>query len=473
MTDAAVSGVIRVLSFPGILYALGGAAVGYIFGFLPGLTASVALSVLLPLTYGMEADFAIMMCAGVLGGVCFGGSVSAIVLNTPGTGSNAATTLDGYPMSKEGRASEALGASASASFLGHAFGILAIIAVMPLMMRIVLSFGPPEWFALGIGGLSLVASVSGKSLLNGLVAACLGLLLSTHGVNPVVGSPRYTFGLMSLWDGLPLVPVLVGMLALPELVLIFSEHTTISATGKLSGGGTWKGVRATLRNLPLVALCGTIGTLIGAIPGVGGNVSTWIAYSQAKSLSKHPEQFGKGCIEGVIAPEAANDATEGGALMPLLSLGIPGSPSTAVLLGAFITHGLVPGQKLITQQLPTVFALLWAHLLGAFVACTIGLWLAKYAARITVVPTRLLAPLLTIVCLVGCYATRQRAEDLVIAVVFAVLGYAMRRSNIPRVPVLLGLILGPRWSAPTRYPCSFRTVLLRYSSRGRIRCSSC
>lgn len=443
MLESALIALKALFTISGILYTALGAAVGYIFGFLPGLTASVALSLLIPITYGMQANYALMMLAGVLGGVCFGGSISSIVINAPGTGSSAATSIDGYELSQQGRAGEALGASASASFLGHLLGIVVLIAVIPVMTYMVLAFGPPEWFALGLGGLFLIASVSGKSMLNGLIAGCLGLLFSMHGVNPVIGAPRFTFGQMWLWDGLPLVPVIVGLMALGELIRLYSENRSISQTGKIKTGGTWKGVKATLSHLPLVGLSGIIGIIIGAIPGVGGNISTWIALSQAKAMSKTPELFGKGCIEGVIAPEAANDATEGGALMPLLSLGIPGSPSTAVLLGAFIMHGIQPGRDMLTSKLDILFTISFAHLFGALIACTLGLYLATYLAKITVIPSRLLVPVLCVICITGAFATRGRFSDVVLTIALGLVGFAMVKCSIPRVPVLLGLILGP------------------------------
>jgi putative tricarboxylic transport membrane protein len=437
-----LAGFHTAFSLSGMGYAFLGAAFGYLFGFLPGLTGSVALSLLIPITFGMESTSAMMMLAGTLGGVCFGGSVTAILINAPGTGSNAATALDGYALSQKGRAGEALGASALSSFLGHFIGIAILVASVPIMTKMVLAFGPAEWFSLGLGGLFLIATVSGGSLINGVIAGCLGLLLSTHGINVVVGGQRFTFGQMWLWDGLPLIPVIVGIMALSEMISLFGQSRSISMSGTVNRGGTLKGMKAVLKNLKLVGIGGTIGVLIGAIPGVGGNISSWLSLSVAKQLSKSPETFGKGNIEGVIAPEAANDATEGGALIPLVSLGIPGSPSTAVLLGALIMHGLQPGQKMLTQQLDVVFALSFAHLFGAFIACSIGLTLAKHLAKITTIPSKLLVPVLSIICLAGAYSSRMRMSDVYLAIFFGLVGFFMKKCNVPRVPVLLGLILG-------------------------------
>jgi putative tricarboxylic transport membrane protein len=425
-----------------MIYTTVGAAFGYLFGFLPGLTGSVALSLLIPITFGLNAQNSMMLLAGTLGGVCFGGSVTAILINAPGTGSNAATAIDGYVLSQQGRAGEALGASALSSFLGHLIGIGVLIASIPIMTKMVLAFGPAEWFSLGLGGLFLISTVSEGTLINGIIAGCFGLLLSMHGINPIVGGQRFTFGQMWLWDGIQMLPVIIGMMALSEMATLYGKDRTISVTGTVNKGGTFKGMKEVLRRLPLVGLCGTIGVLIGAIPGVGGNISTWVALSTAKQLSKNPETFGKGNIEGIIAPESANDATEGGALIPLISLGIPGSPSTAVLLGAFIMHGLQPGQKLLTQQLDVVLALSFSHLLGAFIACSIGLALATKLAKITTISSNTLAPVLAVICLSGAYAPRQRMSDVFLAVLFGIVGYLMKKCNIPKVPVILGLILG-------------------------------
>ena len=442
MLDSILAALQNTFSWGGILYTFLGSALGYFFGFLPGLTGSVALSLLIPITYGMDSGNAVMLLAGTLGGVCFGGSVSSILMNAPGTGSNAATAIDGYAMSQQGRAGEALGASATASFLGHLIGIGVLVATIPIMNKLVLACGPAEWTALAVGGLCLVATVSGGNLRTGLIAGCFGLLLSTHGINAVVGSARFTFGQMWLWDGLPIVPVIVGLMALSELCKLFVENKTISLSGKVNTKGTWKGIKATLKHWKLVLVGGFTGVIIGAIPGVGGNISTWMSLSSAKSMSKHPEEFGKGNIEGVIAPEAANDATEGGALIPLLSLGIPGSPSTAVLLGALTMHGIQTGSKMLNENLDIALTLSFSHLFGALIACVLGLMLAKYIAKITTIPSRLMAPVLTLICLTGAYACRGKITDVYLAIGFGVIGYFMRKCDIPRVPVLLGLILG-------------------------------
>ncbi|MEW6671925.1 MAG: tripartite tricarboxylate transporter permease [Thermodesulfobacteriota bacterium] len=443
MFEAFLAGAGTVLTWKGMLYASIGATVGYVFGFLPGLGASVAVSLIIPITYGMTPMYAMIMLAGVLGGISFGGSITSIVINTPGEGANAATCLDGYAMAQQGRAGEALGASAASGFLGHALGIIVLIAIIPAMQKLVLFFGPPEWFALGVGGLCLIAAVSGGSLLGGIISGAAGLLLSMHGVNPVVGSPRFTFGQMWLWDGVPLLCLIIGIMALAEMIVLFTEQESISKSGTVNMGGVWSGVRETLKRLPLVVLAGMQGVVIGAIPGVGGNVSSWIAYAQAKAMSKHPETFGKGNIEGVIGPESANDSVQAGALMPLLSLGIPGSPSTAVLLGGLIMHGLNPGQEMLQQNLDVVFALTTAHLFGSLVTVTIGLWAAKYFAYVTTISSRILVPMVSVLCLMGTYATRGRVSDIAMTIIFTVVGYAMIKCNIPRVPMILGLILGP------------------------------
>jgi len=263
-----------------------------------------------------------------------------------------------------------------------------------------------------------------------------------HGVNPVLGSPRYVYGQIWLWSGISLIAFIVGAMALAEMFRLFMEEKSISSSGDVEVKGVFKGVKATLMHLPLVIYCGIQGIIIGAIPGVGGSVSCWMALAQAKSISGHPETFGKGNVEGIIGPESANDATTAGALMPLVSLGIPGNPSTAVLLGALIMHGLQPGKVLLTEQLFVVTSLSFAHLFGAFIACTIGLWAAKYLARITVISTKSLVPVLMILCVIGVYAEKMRVSDVALCILFAAIGYAMKLCDIPAVPAILGLILG-------------------------------
>ena len=443
MFAAMIQGLQLTFSLHGMFYTMIGTTVGYAFGLLPGLSASVALSLLIPLTFGMAPGNAMMMLAGVLGGITFAGSISAILFNMPGHGANAAVTIDGYAMSLQGRGGEALGASATGSFLGHLIGVVVLFAIIPVLARLVLAFGPPEYFALGVGGLCLIASVSGGSLLSGVMAAAVGLLLSVHGVNPIIGSPRFTFGQMWLWDGVPLITFIVGTLALATMMRLLTESKTISGTGTVDVGGVTKGVKATFQHLPTVAVSGIIGTLVGAVPGIGGSVTTWIALSQAKLMSKHPETFGKGNIEGVIAPESAADATESGGLIPLISLGIPAGPHNAVLLGALIMHGLQPGQKMLTERLPIVFSLSFSHLFGAFICCSLGLYLARYFAKATTVSVKFLVPVLSVICMTGVFAGRTRISDVILMAVFAGLGYAMYKCDIPRVPMILGLILGP------------------------------
>jgi putative tricarboxylic transport membrane protein len=443
MWQAIMQGAALTFSLTGMFYTMIGTSVGYAFGLLPGLTASVAMSLLIPLTYGMAPQNAMMMLAGVLGGIIFAGSISAILFNMPGHGANAAVTLDGYAMSLQGRGGEALGASATGSFLGHCVGVFVLFAIIPVLTKLVLAFGPPEWFALGVGGLCLIASVSGGSLLSGVISAAVGLLLSMHGVNPIIGSPRFTFGQMWLWDGIPLIAFIVGTLALATMIRLLTESKTISDTGSINVGGVTKGVKETFRHLPTVAISGIIGTLVGAIPGIGGSVTTWIALSSAKAMSKDPGSFGKGNVEGVIAPESAGDATESGGLIPLIALGIPSSPHTAVMLGALIMHGLQPGQKMLTEHLPIVFSLSFSHLFGAFICCSVGLYFARYFARLTTVPVNLLVPILSVICMTGVFAGRTRLSDVILMVIFTGVGYALYKCDIPRVPMILGLILGP------------------------------
>jgi len=443
LLKAASEGLIVILSWPIIMYVFIGTAFGYLFGLLPGLSGAIGMAVLLPITFGMKPEMAFALLGGVMGAAAFGGSIPAILINTPGAPVNAATCFDGFPLACQGRAREALGAAATASCLGALFGVVILIAVIPVMRQIVLALGPPEWFLLALLGLTIISSVSKGSLINGLIAGCFGLMLSFHGVNPVTGGHRYTFGTLYLWDGIQLVPVLIGIFAIAEMLNLSTKHHTISASGALTGGSIIEGIKAVLKHWSTFLRSSVIGLFIGAVPGVGGSVATFVSYSYAKQTSKDPDSFGKGNIEGVIASEAANDAKDGGALMPLLSLGIPGSAGTAVLLGALMIHGLTPGREMLTVRLTLTFTLIWTLIISNILTSTLGLLLARGLAKLTVIPTRVLAPVVFTLCIVGSYATRYNFNDTLVAVIFGLLGYVMLQLRFPRVPIILGLVLGP------------------------------
>lgn len=443
MFEALAQAVVTLLAWPNIAYLVAGTLWAQLIGILPGLGGSVALALLLPITYGMPAEQAMILLGSALGGVAMGGAIPAILFNAPGTSANIATAFDGYPAARQGRAGEALGAAATACLFGALFGVAVLLAAMPVMRTIVLSLGPPEFLWLAVFGLTIIAAVSGGSLLNGLLAGAFGLLLSFHGLNPVTGGLRYTFGSVYLWDGFPLVPFIIGLFAVAELLHLAVERTSIAEKVVSGTAGIVKGIRFALRHWWLMVRCSAIGVFIGAIPGVGATVSTFIAYNHARNTSRDPDSFGKGNLEGVIAVESNNDAKDGGAFMPMLSLGIPGSPSTAVLLGGLLLHGLTPGRGLLVDELPMAMTLIMALVGSNIITSAVGLVSGTLLARVTGVSTGSLVPVLLSLCLLGAYATRNSIGDVLLTLACGVLGYVMLRAGYPRVPIILGLILGP------------------------------
>ncbi len=424
-----------------LVASLGGVIWGILGGALPGISPSIAMALLLPFTYGMEPITAIVLLASVYVGAEYGGSIPAILIRTPGTNSAAATTLDGYELAKQGRAGEALGISLMCGLVGGLFGLVVLVLATEPLAAVALAFTPPAYCALGILGLSVIASLAGGSLLRGLVAAFLGLMVATIGTDPVSGVPRFTFGSPELLGGIRPILVMVGLFAVTEM---FEQ---ISAPG-------WDraDARDTRLKLPTLAMwkrlwksqvigC-SIGTFEGVTPGAGGTIAAFMAYNEARRWSDHPEEFGKGSIEGVAAPECANNVVTATALVPLLSLGIPGSNSAAVLLGGFMIHGLMPG-PLLFQKAPDVVYGLYGGLLAANIFMVlVGLVILSPCIWLVNRPKPyLMGYILALVC-TGVYAIDQSLFDLGLVLGFGVVGYLMRRFGVPVLPMVLGVVLG-------------------------------
>jgi len=443
MIDLLSQAASDLLSLQTMLFLVLGVGVGLIFGVIPGLGGTTALAILLPLTFGMQVIDAFAMSGGIMGAVAMGGSISAILLNAPGTAPSAATCLDGYPLAKQGRAAEAIGAVATASPLGGLFGVLTLLLVLPLAREIVLLFGPPEFFLLAVFGIVTVAMSDSSNLLRGLIAAGVGLMLAFIGYDAVHGGVRFAFASDYLWDGIPLIPSLVGLFGMAEMIGLSIKGGTVAAdTATVRVDGVLTGVRATLHNWKVVIRGSVIGTLIGAIPGVGGTVATFIAYSTTKKADRDPESFGTGRIEGVIAPESANNAKDSGALLPTLAFGIPGGAEMAVFLGILVLHGMQPGPAMFVDHIQDVYGLILALTFAAVLASIIGLLSVRWLAAITLVKGQILAPVVIAVSLVGVYAINSRPGDVVLAAVLGVLGHLMIRFDFPRLPLVIALILG-------------------------------
>jgi putative tricarboxylic transport membrane protein len=426
-------------------FILLGTLIGMVFGALPGLGGTIALALLIPVSFGMEPQNAVVMFGSALGGVAFGGSISAILINVPGTGPNAATLLDGYPMSQQGRAGEALGASATASALGAIFGLIVLTLIIPVAREVILAFGIPEFFWLAVLGLTIIAVVTEGSLLKGLISGGFGLMLAQVGYSRTTGEPRYMLGTEYLWDGINLVVALIGLFALAEIINMVRKGGSIAAeeASPPKRGDVFRGGLAVLKRPSLFFRSAITGTLIGMVPGAGGTVANFVSYMQAMQTSSNPESFGHGNIEGVIASEAANDAKDGGALLPAVVFGIPGSAGIAVLLGGLILHGLNPGRELLGENLPFLFVLIFALLFANIITSVVGLSIADRLAQLTQIPTELLVAPILVVSLVGAFALRNNILDVYVAVIFGFLGYIMMIYDYSRIGLVIALILGP------------------------------
>lgn len=424
-----------------ILFAFAGCLWGILGGALPGLSPSIAMALLLPFTYGMEPVPAIVLLASVYVGAEYGGSIPAILIRTPGTNASAATALDGFEMARQGRGGEALGISLVSGLVGGLFGLAVLVLATEPLARLALAFTPAAYFALAVLGLSVIASLAGGSLTKGLIGAGLGLMISTVGTDPVSGVPRFTFATPELLGGIRPILVMVGLFAVAEMLVQIGEPAWARAEAR-DTRLKLPGLSMMRRLLPAQAIGCGIGTVEGVTPGAGGTIAAFMAYNEARRRSKEPEAFGKGAPEGVAAPEAANNVVTATALVPLLSLGIPGSNSAAVLLGGFMVHGLTPG-PLLFEKAPEVVWGLYGGLLAANIAMLLlGLVILTPALWLVNRPKPYL--LAAILCLIvsGVYAIEQSLFDVGLVLGFGVLGYLLRLAGVPVLPLVLGVVLG-------------------------------
>jgi putative tricarboxylic transport membrane protein len=394
----------------------------------------------------MDALDAMYLAGGVMGAVSMGGSVTAILLNTPGTAPSAPTVFDGYPLAQQGKAGLAIGASASASALGGVIGLVTLLLVIPVAKEIVLLFGPTEYFLLALLGLSAISVSSRGKLLRGLIAGGIGLLLAFVGVDTITGEIRYTGGINYLWDGIPLVPALTGMFAISQMIELALKGGTVASAEMLSRkiSGVWAGVMSVFTHWTVLLRGSVIGTLIGAIPGLGGTVAAFLAYSSTVQASRDPSSFGKGNIVGVIAPEAANNAKDGGSLIPTVAFGIPGSAEMAVFLGILVLHGIEPGPATLLRNEREIYGLIVALTISSVGASIIGLMIARWLALITYVNVHILVPVVVAVSLTGVYVLEGKPSDVILCLVMGLLGYLMIRFDYPRLTLVIALVLGEK-----------------------------
>lgn len=442
MFEALLEGLDIALSWPTFGFMLLGMAIGYSVGILPGLGGAVTLAIALPFTFGMAAHDAIAFLIGITAVNETSGDITSILFGVPGEATTAATVVDGHPMAKLGEAGRALGAALTSSMIGALVGAFTLAAIIPIVRPVVLSFGSPEFFMMTLLGITFVATLSGGNPLKGLIAASLGFLLAMVGLDPQGAVARATFGRLELWDGIGLVPVTIGLFAIPEIIALAVSGTSIARTSTAHVTGVLDGVRDTFRHITLCLRSSMLGTALGVMPGLGGAVGQWIAYAHAVQTSPNRERFGKGAIEGVIGPASANNSKDGGEMIPMVAFGIPSGVSTAILLGALILHGIVPGPDMLTTHLSLTFSMVWTLILTNLICVPLSLIFINQLVKITFVRGNLVIPFLLVLVFFGAYAEKNALFDIGVALVFGALGWVMVQANWPRPPLILGLVLG-------------------------------
>ncbi|MDB1126040.1 tripartite tricarboxylate transporter permease [Vibrio algarum] len=443
MIEHLLNGLLTAFS-PGVLPVLiFGVLGGVILGALPGLTATMGVAILLPFTFGMEPTAALVMLIGVYIGGIYGGSIAAILLKTPGTPASAATVLDGHTLAARGEAARALSISAVASFVGGLISTIVLIAIAPMLAKFALRFNAPEYFALALFGLTIIASVSGQNILKGLLAGSIGLLISTVGLDPISSVPRFTFDVMDLYSGINVIPVLIGLFAISEALSQLEKLLSDKNVAPPKFSRKLLSKKDLKEMMPTAIKSGLLGTSIGSVPGAGADISAFVCYNEAKRSSKNPSEFGKGSVRGLAAAEAGNNGVTGGSLVPLLTLGVPGDAVAAVLLGALIVQGLTPGPLLFSQNPEIVYGIFSSMLVANIVMLLVGLLGIRFFCRIIEVPKMLMIPIIIFLSIVGAYAINNSMFDIGIAISFGLLGFVLGKLEIPSSPILLAIILGP------------------------------
>jgi TctA family transporter len=427
-----------------LVWMLVGMAVGFWVGILPGLGGGTALALMLPFVFTMQPITAFAFLLGMHSVTATTGDITSVLFGVPGEGTSAATVFDGYPLTKQGQASRALGIVLFSSLIGAIFGAFALALMVPIIRPVVMSFGPPELFMLAVLGLSFIIGLSGRSVAKGLLMAGVGLLLSTVGQDVGTARLRFTFGEPYLFDGISLVPVAVGLFAVPSLLEMMVLKASVSRVSldQVNVRDSFRGIRDTFEHWWLVLRATFIGIACGVVPGIGGGVSQFVAYAHAQQTSKHRELFGKGSIEGLLAAGAVNNAKEGASLMPTVAFGIPGSSSMAILLGAFIITGLTPGPKMLTEHLDVTFGMVWTIVVANIICVAVCFILLKQLALLTFVRGSILVPFLLFLVAMGAYTANNQWLDIVLMLIFGAVGVAAQQWGWPVPPLLLGLVLG-------------------------------
>lgn len=434
---------LEAFTFTNLLWLTIGALVGAILGALPGMSADTGIAIFLPITFNLEPVTGLIALAAIYVTGSYGGNITAVLINTPGTSDSLFMTLDGYPMTVQGKGLRAIGITTYSAFIGGIIGSFALLFIAPPLAQIAVKFGPWELFLTTTMGIVIILSLAKGGMLKGLISASLGLLCALIGVDGITGSSRFNFGIDQLYDSMPLLPVVLGMFAVSQvLALVADKSDTILLNKSAIKGSVFLSVKDHLSMLFNNVRSSVIGTIVGIIPGAGTTVAAGISYNLARKGDPKPETFGHGNEQGLASVSAANNAVVGGSLVPLLTLGIPGNGTSALFLGGLLIHGLAPGTQLFTKHPETVYGLFFGLILAQFFILLVGMFGAPFYEKITKVPLTILVPVVSTLCILGAFTYRNLAFDAIIVLIFGVIGYYMNKANFPMAPFVLAFVLG-------------------------------
>lgn len=442
MLDSLYIGLSTAVQPAMLLAMFAGVVVGVFIGMLPGLTSTMGVALLIPVTFSFPPAVGLALLGGIYLASTFSGAISAILLNIPGTPSAVATCWDGYPLTQKGKAGRAIGLAVYASCIGGLLSTVALLFMAPALSEFSLMLGAQEYFLLALFGVTIIASLSEGDLLKSLIAGVLGLIISMAGMHPMTGEMRLTFNIPSLYDGMPLVIALIGLYSIPEVISLIIDKPREKANLSSSFSGSWQTLLDTLKQRANLIRSSLIGIVIGIVPGAGSSIASFIAYDFTKRRSKTPELFGKGSEEGIVASESANNAVTGGSLVPLLTLGVPGNSVTAVLMGGLIIHGLAPGPALFEQTPDIAYGFIFSLFFSNLAFVPVGLLVAKYCSKIILLPKEILAASILALAVIGSFAIRAQVQDIGLMLFIGLIGYLFTVFNVSRAPMVLGLVLG-------------------------------
>lgn len=435
-------GSLQLLDPVALMLIFAGTVFGIVIGALPGLTSTMGVALLVPVTFGMSPVQGLALLGAIYCSSTYAGAISAILINIPGTPANCCTILDGFPMTKKGQAGLAIALATAASATGGFLSNVALLFMAPPLASLALRFGSQEYFLLSLFGVSVIASLSERNMLKGFISGTLGLFLAIVGMHPLTGDIRFTFGIPELFNGLPLVVALIGLYSIPEVIANLSDTVKTQDASIVEVRGVFRQMLEIFRYKMVLLRSTVIGIIVGIVPGAGSSIAGFIAYDDAKKTSAHPELFGKGEAAGIVASETANNAVVGGSLIPALTLGIPGNAVSAVLLGGLMIHGLKPGPSLFTQDVGTVYGFIMSMFLANLVFVPVGLLIARYGIKFIRIPASILGPMVIGLAVIGAYAINMSLVDVWIMLFLGLAGFVMKQVDVPREPMVLGLVLG-------------------------------